>query len=151
MASTKELLTGIAELLAGAGIGLTWNPSGVYTAGQTGIFMMFVPQSPDRCVVLSLVDTGDDPSMPLGSKMLQVRGRGARNDPLDVAEVLDPIFDVLHGRTNLVIGGQTIIQALRRVSAPLGGDSLVRFERADQYYMDVDAAPTALRPAGGSW
>ncbi|MCC2033068.1 minor capsid protein [Microbacterium allomyrinae] len=151
MAATRDLLTGIAELLAASGLGLSWNPAGVYPAGQTGIFMLFTPTAPDRCVVLNLVDRADDPSMPLGEKMLQVRGRGNRNDPLDVADLLDPIFDTLHGRTNLVIGGQTIIQILRRTSAPMGTDDSVRFERADQYYLDVDAAPTAIRPAGGSW
>lgn len=151
MAATKDILDGIAQLLAGAGLGLTFNANGVYTAGQTGILFMTMPDAPDRCVVLSLVDTGDDPTMPLGSKMLQVRGRGARNNPLDVGELLDPIFDLLHGRTYLVVGGQTIIQILRQVSAPMGSDILHRWERADQYYMDVGAAPTALRPAGGSW
>lgn len=151
MAATKELLEGIATFLAGAGVGVTWSADGVYTSTQTGIFMMHTPQAPDRVVVLNLVDNADDPTMPLGQKMLQVRGRGNPNDPLDVAELLDPIFDVLHGRTNWPIGGQTIIQILRRVSAPLGADSSVRFERVDQYYMDVDAAPTALRPDRGSW
>jgi hypothetical protein len=151
MAATKDLLTAIATLLAGAGIGLSWNPSGVYTAGQTGIFTMYMPDTPDRVVVLTLVDTDDNVTLPFGSKMLQVRGRGNRNDPLDVAELLDPIFDTLHGRMNVAAGGSVIVQILRRISAPLGADENVRFERADQYYMDVDAAPTALRPTGGSW
>jgi hypothetical protein len=151
VAATKDILEGVATLLAGAGLGLSWNPLGVYTAGQTGIFMMTMPPTPDRCVTLALVDTDDNPTMPLGSKMLQVRGRGAANDPLDVGELLDPIFDTLHARENLTVGGQTIIQILRRVSAPMGADDQYRWERADQYYLDVDAAPTALRPAGGSW
>lgn len=151
MAATKDILDGVAQLLAGAGLGLSYDPAAVYGAGETGIFMMHMPDSPDRCVVLNLVDTSDDPSMPLGSKMLQVRGRGARNDPLDVGELLDPIFDTLHTRENVTVGGQTIIQILRRVSAPMGSDANLRWERADQYYLDVDAAPTALRPAGGSW
>lgn len=151
MGATKELLTGVAELLATSGLGLSWNPNGVYQPGQAGIFMMFTPPTPDRVVVLNLVDTSDDPSMPLGTRMLQVRGRGAKNDPLDVAELLDPIFTVLHGRTNWVVGGQTIVQCLRRVSAPMGADETGRVERADQFYLDVDAAPSVLRPDGGSW
>lgn len=151
MAATKDILEGIAQLLAGAGLGLTFNANGVYTSAQTGIFFMTMPDAPDRCVTLSLVDLDDHPTMPLGSKMLQVRGRGARNNPLDVGELLDPIFDVLHARTDVALGGQTAVQILRRVSAPLGADELHRWSRADQYYSDVDAAPTALRPAGGSW
>lgn len=151
MAATKDILEGIAQLIAGAGLSITWNPAGLYTARQTGIFMMTMPDAPDRCVTLSLVDNTDDPTMPLGRKMLQVRGRGNRNDPLDVGELLDPIFDILHSRTNLVVGGQTIIQILREVSAPMGADDNHRWERADQFYMDVDAAPTLLRPVQGSW
>lgn len=151
MAATKELLTGIAELLAGAGLGLSWNPAGVYAAGQTGIFMMVMPATPNRVVTLALVSNSDDVTMPLGQKMLQVRGRGLPNDPLDVGELLDPIFDVLHNRPTFTIGGQTVIQMNRQVSAPMGQDDARRFERADQYYLDVDAAPTANRPVGGSW
>lgn len=151
MAATKDILEGIATLLAGAGLGLTYNPNGVYTTGQTGIFMKTMPDAPDRCVTLNLVDTDDHPTMPLGEKMLQVRGRGARNNPLDVDEILDPIFNFLHGRTDVTLGAQTAVQILRKVSAPMGSDDLHRWERADQYYADVDAAPTALRPEGGSW
>ena len=66
-------------------------------------------------------------------------------------KLLDPIFDYLHGRTDVPLGGQTVVQILRRVSAPMGSDANHRWERADQYYSDVDAAPTALRPAGGAW
>lgn len=151
MGSTTELIDGFAQTIATAGLA-TWNASGTYTAGQTGIFRKIMPAAPDRVITLTIVDQGDDITMPLGSKMLQVRGRGAPNQPWDVDDLLDPVFTLLHGATNLVFGSQTIIQCVRRVSAGMGMDEASkRWERADQYYLDVDAAPTPLRPAGGSW
>ncbi|WP_200930842.1 hypothetical protein, partial [Microbacterium sp. Leaf351] len=69
----------------------------------------------------------------------------------DVDDLLDPIFTVLHGLTGITVGSQTVIQCLRRISAPMGTDQSKRWERADQYYLDVDAPPTDLRPERGAW
>lgn len=151
MSNTTALLDGFATLIAAEVPGILWNAGGTYTAGQTGIFRKIMPTAPDRVVTLTIVDLGDDVSMPLGQKMLQVRGRGLPNRPWDVDDLLDPIFDVLHGRTYIVIGGQTVIQCNRRVSTPMGMDDSKRFERVDQYYLDVDVPPTLNRPVGGSW
>lgn len=151
MASTTELLDGFATTIAAAGLA-SWNPTGVYTSGQTGIFRKILPADPDRAIALTLVNTDDDVTMPLGQKMLQVKGRGVPNNPTDVDDLLDSIFDILHGATGLVFGGQTVIQCLRRVSVPMGMDEAShRWERLDQYYLDVDAAPTANRPEQGAW
>ncbi|WP_350347260.1 minor capsid protein [Agromyces sp. G08B096] len=151
MSNTTVLATGLAEVLASAGIGLTWNPTGTYPAGQTGIFMKIMPQSPDRVVTINVVWAGDDITMPRAQPMIQIRGRGLPKKPLDVDDLLDPIVDVLHGRTNLPLGGLMVVQINRRVSAPLGADENGRWERVDQYYADVDVPPTINRPEGGSW
>lgn len=153
MTATSDILTGVAQLIAGAGIA-TWNPNGVYTLSQTGILMKIMADGagvPDRVVVLNLVPLTDDISLPLGRSMLQVAGRGIRNQPLDVDALMDPIFDLLHGRTGDVFGTVTVVQMFRTSSVPMGEDALTRSERADKYFLDVAAAPTALRPAGGSW
>ncbi|KJL37048.1 hypothetical protein RR49_01160 [Microbacterium ginsengisoli] len=150
MGTTTELLEGFAQLLADAGLA-AWNPTGVYADDTLGIFMKLMPTSPDRAVTLTIVDTTDDPTMPLGAKMLQVRGRGAPGDPTDVDDILDPIFTALHGLTGVTFGSQTVIQCLRRISAPMGMDQSKRWERADQFYLDVDAPPSTLRPDRGAW
>lgn len=150
MGTTTELLDGFATIIAAAGLA-AWTPTGIYAANETGIFRKVLPDAPDRAIALTLVDTSDDPTMPLGSKMLQVRGRGRPSEPWDVDDLLDPIFDLLHGRTDITIGSQTVIQCLRRVSAPMGMDNAKRWERADQFYLDVDAPPTSLRPERGAW
>ena len=115
MGTTSELIDGFAALISAAGIAV-WDPAGVYTADQTGIFRKVLPPAPDRAIALTIVDTSDDPTMPLGSKMLQVRGRGVPGDPTDVDDLLDPIFTVLHGLTGITVGSQTVIQCLRRLS-----------------------------------
>lgn len=151
MSATSDLLAGIAQMIAGAGLGITFNAGGVYTAGQTGVFMKIMPAAPDRVVTLAAVIQGDDVSMPLGQIMVQVRGRGLPNRPVDVDDLLDSIFGVLHGTTNLVFGSVTVIQMNRRVSVPMGMDDSKRWERIDQYYLDVDFPATTNRPEQGSW
>ncbi|OYV64455.1 MAG: hypothetical protein B7X07_06370 [Actinobacteria bacterium 21-64-8] len=153
MTATSDVLTGIAQLIAGAGIA-TWNPTGSYALTDTGILMKIMADGtgvPDRVVVLNLIPLTDEVSNPLGRSMLQVAGRGLRNDPLDVDALMDPIFDLLHGRTGDVFGTVTVVQMFRTSSVPMGEDALTRSERADKFYLDIAAAPTALRPAGGSW
>lgn len=151
MSVTSDLLTGIATMIAGASLGITYSPTGVYTASQTGVFMKIMPAAPDRVVTLTAVNQGDDITMPLGQIMVQVLGRGLPNKPVDVDDLLDGIFAILHGATNLAFGTVTVIQCNRKVSVPMGMDTSQRWTRADQYYLDVDFPPTSNRPDGGSW
>lgn len=153
MSALTDLYNGIATMIAAQTTPtIVWNPTGVYTANQTGIMLKLMPVAPDRVVTLTLVPQGDDPSMPLGQVMLQVRGRGLANRPTDVDDLLDSIFVVLHGTKDLPMGSCTIVQMNRRVMVPMGmDDASKRWERVDQYYLDVDYPPTINRPEGGSW
>lgn len=153
MSNTRTLLEGLAAHIAAADVGVTWNAdqSIPYPVGQTGIVMKIMPQSPDRVVTLNAVWGGDDITMPRSAPMVQIRARGLPNRPLDVDDLLDPIADVLHGSTYLTFGALTVIQMNRRVIVPLGMDDSKRWERADQYYLDVDVPPTINRPDAGSW
>ena len=152
MSTTADILDGLAAWLA-ANVTPTvvWNPSGAYTTSQTGIFRKVVPIAPDRILALTVVPQSDDPSMPLGRVMIQIRGRGLPNKPNDVDDLLDSVFDVLHGRTDLTFGAATLIQINREIRAPMGQDDSKRWETADQYYTDVDYPPTVTRPERGSW
>ncbi len=153
MTATSDVLTGIAGLITGAGLA-TWNPNGGYQLTDTGILMKIMADGatvPDRVVVLNLVPLTDEVSNPRGRTMLQIAGRGIRNQPLDVDTLMDPIFDLLHGRKGDVFGSVTVVQMFRTSSVPMGEDALTRSERADKYYLDVAAAPTLNRPAAGSW
>jgi hypothetical protein len=149
MGATRDLLNGIAGMIVTAGIGVL-NTNGVYASTDTGIIMLVMPGSPDRVIVLNAVSQGDNITIPLGQVMVQVRVRGLPNNPLDALDLSDSIFAVLHGATNLTFGSVHVIQMNRKVNVPMGQDDVKRSEIADQYYLDVDAPPTALRPAGGS-
>ena len=151
MSTTTDLLTGLAGMIAGAGLGITYNQAGAYTAGQTGIFMKIMPATPDRVVTLTLVPRRDDITMPYGQAMVQVRGRGLPNNPLDIDSLLDSIFDILHGTKDLTFGTAHVTQMNRESSVPNGMDDAKRWERFDAYAIDLDVPPTVLRPAGGSW
>lgn len=151
MTVTRDLLTGFAALIATAGLGV-WNPDGVYALTDTGIFLKTMPDGagiPDRVIVLNVIPLTDQVVAPDGLIMLQVACRGLRNNPLDVDDVADPIFDLIQNATYLTFGETTVVQVRRTSSVPMGQDANVRWERADKYYLDYSQHPTNLRPSGG--
>lgn len=151
MASTaRTLADGLANMIAADGLA-AYNLTGIYASSDTGIFMKVIPASPDRAVVITVVPQGDNVTMPLGQVMVQIRTRGLPNDPLDTDDLADSIFALLHGQTNLPMGALTIVQMNRKTSVPMGMDASKRWERVDQFYLDVDYPPTINRPTGGSW
>lgn len=145
----NDLLDGIAQLIQGAGLA-TYSTSGVYTAGQTGIFFKAVNPTPDRIVGLTAYGVTDNPSMPTATLGVQVRVRGTQ-DPRDVDELGDAIYNLIHGLVHVQFGSVQVDQILRVSSITLGQDLSKRWERADGYYVDVGVPPTINRPAGGSW
>lgn len=153
MTTTRELLSGMAQLIADANIG-SWNPSGVYATSDTGIYMKTMPDGdtiPDRCIVLNAVPVSDDWSQPEGQIMVQVACRGSRGNPLDVDDIADAIFDVFQSRLGDVFGTTTVIQITRKGAVPMGQDAQFRWTRADKYFADVSVAATTRRPNGGFW
>lgn len=148
MAATRDLLTGLAQMIHDTGIGV-YNPSGAYTAAQTGIIFKNVPTTPDRVIVLTAVPLTDMTMIPVGKVLVQVRTRGVPNDPLDVDDLGDAVFDLMQGLTNLSLGSTHIIQCLRNSSVPMGQDASKRWERVDHMYLDLDYPPTVNRPSGG--
>jgi hypothetical protein len=150
MGTATDLSNGIATMISNAGIAV-YNTSSVYADSATGIVFKDMPAKPDRCVVITVVPLTDQISMPLGQVMVQVRTRGNPGAPLDVDDLGDSIFAVLHGTTALTFNSVYVNQMNRHLSVPMGMDSLKRWERADQYYLDLSYPPTSNRPAGGSW
>ena len=148
MAAARDLLTGIAGMIADTGIGV-FNPSGVYAGTDTGIIFKNMPAKPDRAVVLTAVPLTDMTAIPVGKMLVQVRTRGLPNNPLDVDDLGDAIFDLLHGVTDKVMGSTHIIQCLRNSSVPMGVDTASRWERVDHFYIDLDYPPTVNRPENG--
>jgi hypothetical protein len=151
MGAATDIANGFAAIISGAGVGVTFNTSGVYQPTDTGIVMKSVPALPNRIVVLTVVPLTDELAAPSGQVMVQVRLRGLPNAPLDVDDLGDAIKPFLHGLKNVTMGSVFVAQCNRQQSVPLGQDSATRWERADQYYLDVEYPPTPLVPAGGTY
>ncbi|MFF2621300.1 minor capsid protein [Oerskovia jenensis] len=141
MGFTSDLLTGLAEHLTHAGLGLTWRPTGVYAASETGILLQTVPPTPDRVVVLAPypVTAGARSDVVQG---VQVRCRAAPGSPTPVFDLDDAIYRVLHGAEHLRLGPVLVAHAWRASATPLGPDQNRRHETSSNYYLTT-AHPSA--------
>lgn len=134
MADTASLLRILASRLSAAGVGAYAEGSVPDVSVLPLIAFKSLPAQPDRCIVLNAVVQGED--LVGGAQvMVQVRCRGARNDPLDVDAIGDAVRGVLHDLQNVPFGPDGgISQLIRRTSIPNGADELERSERIDQFY-----------------
>lgn len=131
MAFEVDLMTGIADLLAGDGSG-TWSPSGVYDPAQTGIVLRARPEHMDNLITLAVYPLADgDGNATVG---LQVFTRRESGDPRDVDELDEQIFYVLHGMWSRTLStGVPIVQCLRTSGSSMGQDSSKRWSRVSNY------------------
>jgi hypothetical protein len=146
MGHTNDLLAGLGQLLATAGIvNLAGSgPSGVYVDRQTGFGTSNLPDQPDRFVCLTDYPVGDSPNQPLATIGVQVRTR-AGDDPDEERDLRDAVYQTLQGRTNLDFGSCHVIQIRRISTAPLGKDASGRWSYAQAYYIDVNTPTTPFR------
>lgn len=133
MSFTTDLLTGIAERLHDAGVGV-WRPDDVNTADEIAIVLRSLPTQPDRAIALATYDLGHDWTQPDSRIGLQVRIRGTR-DPFVDQDIDDACFDVLHGLWAVEIGGVTVVSVSRESGASLGPDGEGRYERTSNYHV----------------
>lgn len=135
---TRELVDGMAVLLAGAGINLTWRSTGAYSASETAIVVGGLPQSPDRAVGLTPYPLGDDAVFSDSDCGLQIRSRVATPDLRDVFDLDDAIADVLLGRFPFTLTTGVVVQTLVRTSAvSLGRDDNLRAEWSSNYTLGL--------------
>lgn len=140
---TSKLLVGLAEHYAAASIG-TWKPTGVYTANETGILLRVIPKDPARIVSLAAYMVDGYPGMADQTIGVQHRLR-AGTDPRDCDDLADAIFELMDSSGHLELStGVHIVQAIRRSQASLGQDANGRWERSENYFIDV-MRPTAHR------
>lgn len=137
MSFTNDLLAGVAEALAAAGLGV-WRPDGPkYQATETGIATESVPQSPDRVIVLSDYQVWDDETYADSTAGLQVRTRVPGTDARSVKDLDDAIYDRLEGLHDVTLGGVRVQNVHRISGTPLGQDSNGRPERVSNYHIDL--------------
>lgn len=146
--STRDVLTGLAQMINDSGIA-TYRASGIYNAGEAGITFKSSPQDIDRIVMLQCIPISDSAMIPLGRWMVQAYFRGLPNNPMDVEDLGDAVFDLWQGATNITLGSTHAIQMLRQGSVGNGQDDSKRWTRIDRYLLDLDIAPTVNRPANG--
>ncbi len=144
MGFESDLLDGLASFIAAGGIGVTYRPTGTYLAGETGISFSKMPDTPDRCVVLTAYPVTDEVNQNLSTVGVQIRTRGT-TDPFDVGDLDTAIFQLVQGLTHRDFGTCHLVQLLRRSSIPMGQDSNDRWERSSNYYADINPPATANR------
>ncbi len=137
MGFTDDLLAGVAQYLAGGGVG-TWRADGAYLpTDPEPIVITAVPSAPDRVIVLTPYTVSDDGSLSDSVQGLQVRLRGTV-DPRVVQGLADRVFDRLHGSHGVTLpGGLRLVIAERRSGTPLGTDGTGRHERSENYHLTV--------------
>lgn len=146
MSATRDLLVGLAQHLHAAGVGV-YNPSAVYNPATTVITMKNLPSTVPRAIMLTAYGPSDHPTINLTQYRVQVWFRGNPNDSLDVDDLGDSVFNVLHGLEHVDFGTAHVVQALRVSSLPMGEDDNNRHERSDNYAFDVNRPATLNQPA----
>lgn len=130
-----SLMTGIAELLDAADVA-DWSTAGVYASDARAIFLKVIPQSPDTAISLTTFPVTDNASLSDTVTGLQVRTRAAGQDPRDVDDLADAIFDQLHGLHDVTLAsGLRVVQCLHQGGGSLGQDDLKRWGRSDNFYV----------------
>lgn len=135
MAWTADVVAGLAQHLAAAGVG-TYSPAGAYTSAQVGIFMDVVPAAPDRVVTVTPYGAADDPTLSDSVLMVQVRVRGTK-DPRTAYDLDDAVFAAMQNLPRSILNGVTVVGAWRTSAGYLGPDGNGRHERTSNYRLTV--------------
>lgn len=136
MSWTADLAHGLAGQLAAAGVA-TYRPAGTYGDEETGLVVGAMPAAPPRVVVLTCYALADDTEGADSLIGLQVRVRSAGPDPRDALDLIDAVFDELHGASHLDLPSVVVHLVRRTASAPMGRDQNGRYEHADTYHLSA--------------
>lgn len=146
MSNDVDVMTGLAQLLDALGVA-TYNPTGHYGASDTAIVFKSMTADPDRVVCLTAYTYANMPDWAVDQIRVQIRCRGARTNNTDADVLAGAVYDQLHGRSNFDLGAVHVDQMLQQSSVPMGIDDSDRWERADNYTLDVSVPATLIRPA----
>ena len=136
MTFTAQLLTGLAEHLDTHGVA-RWRPTTAYLASETAIVLGGLTPAPDRQIALTPYLEHDHASIDDSLVAVQMRLRGTPGSLTSCTDLADAVFDLLHGATNLLLGGITVTQVLRKSTAPLGVDENDRHEWSENYHLTL--------------
>lgn len=152
MGTTEDLFTGLAARLDAAGIGRYLDDVGsVWADGDTAIVRGKLPDEPDRAIAWRVMPVDLDVSAPFGTYLAVALCRGLRDQADDAANLADAVRDNLLGLTGVMFGGTHVIQIRFGGAIDLDEDDSNRTVWSTKLLLDVDEAPTILRPEGGAW
>jgi hypothetical protein len=141
---TTNLLTGIAEHLYAAGVGV-WSPSTPPAADDVLIVHTAFPSVPDQVVCLTAYPVSVAAGLTDAVVGVQVRCRGSRN-PRASLDLDDAVTDALNGLRRATLGTApddvVVSQIHWQSSTPLGPDSNGRYERSTNFYVQVNRPGT---------
>lgn len=120
MSHTPDLLKGVAELLAAAGVGV-YDEGGVLPAGATALVLGPVPDEPTAVIGLTPYPVLDDDSTDAVTAIQAAMRAGT--DPTTVLTLADAVFDVLHARRNYLVRGVRVELSWRNSQAWIGKDT----------------------------
>lgn len=148
MSYAKDLLTGLAQMLADSSIAV-YRPAGAYAAGERAVVFGGWPQSPDQCIVLNYTPLTLGVAVPMERGILECHVRGRPGDVWDSTDTAAAVRDLLQGLTGKPLGTANIVQVLHQNSVPLVQDALKRFEHVELFTIDLDSPGTPARPSAG--
>lgn len=132
-----RLTTAVAELLEAAGVA-DWDPEGIYApTGGPAIFVQAVPEIGRDLVTLSTYPVAASTSPNDAVLGLQVRTRAEGEDPRPVTDLDEAVYAVLHGATNIALGGRRVTSIRLQSGAWLGQDAAGRWSRSANYYVTL--------------
>lgn len=130
-----DLVTGLAQMLADAGVAQFDPTTASYTEDRPAVFAEDPPQWDGQAIVLRVYPVSDGP-LDLSTVGVQVFMRGT-TDPTSVTQLSATLFDTLHDRDRLVLNGIPVVLIQRRFAQPMGTDAGHRYVRADTYYVQL--------------
>ncbi len=137
MGWTTDLLTGLAVYLDAQDVA-TWRADGsAYTAGETGIVLRDIPDSPNRLITITTYPLEHLRGMQDLLIGVQIRVRGLPRQPADCDDLADRIFEELDSIGHTRWGGVEIVDCYRQSHASLGADGQHRWSRSENYYVDA--------------
>lgn len=143
-----DMLTGVAELLAAAGVG-SWNPTTVVALSPTVPAIGVTATPPDAPLSITLNNYTVDQSAKLTDRVegLNVRIRGDRR-PNTAKHIAHQVWLALHalGRRTLgtVPDQVPVVDVFWQSEAEIGPDQNGRFERSINYYVRMNLAHPRL-------
>lgn len=133
MGFTSSFMAAVAARLDVAGVG-KWSPAAAALATDTVITVKRQPPSPDRAVTLTPyvpLTTSGRPEQTLG---LQIICRGLPNDPTDVDDLADAVYEALQELTDVQLGDAHVGIVWRQSHAHLDIDANGRARTTSNFF-----------------